>query len=783
MAESLPLRSTRRSRAPSAALRNVSGVVANAPLAAPCMGFVLGVCLSRQMSHVPIAALSLCVTLGLSWRSRAGVVLAATAAGVLHGALVWVLPLRQLDGFDSARPVAVVLAIRGPWQETEWGWEARGHSTRLRQGLQVKSLALRAPVSVGGTSPPPAGVRLRARGYLARGEPAANDQPDLPARYRWLIKSARLVEVDDSRVPLPLRLRSWTRHRLRLDGEGASGDTPGVALVEALLFGDASHLDEELRSSLYRLGLGHVLAVSGLHVGLLLVPLLRSLGECPPLLRLLLATPVPLLYLCLAGGRPALCRVSAVVLVLLLAGVVSRPACALNSLAAVLAGLVVLEPSSVEDLALQLTFAASAAIVLLSGPIRRALERPWKAVSPWRALEHGALSGVAVSVAAQIGTLPFSLWTFSWFAPGATLLNLMIVPWTAVTLAVVMGVAGVALVLGNGIDGFAPLLDSLVLPFDWSSRLPPVPWFGLPLDPRDPVIWLGVLVLAPWVVPRGAGARGRLAISGLVFALWMAIPSGAPREEVELFMLDVGQGEAFLLRDGEAAVLIDGGGWRRGDLARSVLIPALARLEVRRIDLLLVTHGDTDHCRGATQLLSYIPVRAVWLGAGELDRPCGRGLSARAGDRLEPIQRGRRAEIGSLSLEVLAPAGAERSGNDGSVVLAVKTGSHRLLFTGDITARIERELIAGRADLSSDILKVAHHGSKTSTLPAWLNAVSPRLALVSAGVANRYGHPSPRVLERLSVRGAPVLRTDRHGRVRIALERDAPLRISVVGRR
>ena len=217
-------------------------------------------------------------------------------------------------------------------------------------------------------------------------------------------------------------------------------------------------------------------------------------------------------------------------------------------------------------------------------------------------------------------------------------------------------------------------------------------------------------------------------------------------------------------------MLIDGGGWPHGDFGGRVLVPALAALGVGRLDAVVLTHPDRDHCGGLVDLGRYLPVAEAWVGPGWAGAGCAAELLT-SPSRWRVLWRGEVESVGGWRLEVLHPAAGSRHGrNDRSLVLAARHGRHRLLLTGDIGQQTERRLVIEQQQaLAAGLLKVAHHGSKSSTGDAFLGAVGPRLALISAGVDNPHGHPHPSVVERLRATGVRVLRTDRSGMLRLKL--------------
>jgi competence protein ComEC len=248
-------------------------------------------------------------------------------------------------------------------------------------------------------------------------------------------------------------------------------------------------------------------------------------------------------------------------------------------------------------------------------------------------------------------------------------------------------------------------------------------------------------------------------------------------------MVDVGQGDALLIRDGARALLVDGGGWSEGDFGGRVLVPALAAEGVRRLEALVLTHPDRDHCAGLLDLVDYLPAEELWVAPRTAESACGRALLLRPGPRLRVLWRGERASLGRWRFHALhPPAAGGGEDNDRSLVLLGTAAGRRVLLTGDIEAGAERLLVAEQPEaLRADVLKVAHHGSKSSTTAAFLAAVQPRLGLISSGLHNPYGHPHPQVVARLAEHGIPALRTAGAGMVVVRFPPGGGLRVELPG--
>lgn len=752
----------------------------NAPLFVPALAFTLGAAAAPALPYLPIPQLVLLALLGLAAGGRWGVRLAALAAGILVAAARLGLPGDPLAVLDRGRPVEALVEVSGHWSRGDDGCLAEAEVVRLAQGRRVVLPRLEVLLELpdAEADPPPFGTRLRVRGYLARSPALGNRLPLPPGPWRLRAKSRLLVEVE--RAPSwPWRLADRAHRRVdrALDAVAerlAPAERSGLGMARALVLGDTAQVPEGWKRALRLTGTYHLLSISGLHVAWVAGLVWLASAPLPRRLRWLLTLLSIGVYLALVGPLPALLRSALMAGLVGLALLLERPPAPLNALGAALLALAFASPELTLSPAFQLTFAATAGLLGLAP----------RFAAHWQAsfrLPAFLARPLAASLAAQLATWPLALPRFYLLTPLAPLWNLLAIPWSGALLALSLATSLTALLSPAYAVPIARLLTVVVRPLEILSRLPPAALLPVPLlvpywqaalgsllvaflllqPPRRLAILAGVVGLAALAIAGGATARGRADSSP--FFPTRSFPSSAPA----LALLDVGQGDAILLRDGAHAVLVDGGGWRRGGIGGHVLLPALLAEGVRRLDAVAMSHPDNDHCGGLAEIAAYLPVDEVWMGEGWPKEGCAGRLMSLPGCRLRILHAGDRRAAGRWSLRVLqAPAEAYLPENERSLILAAALGRQRILLTGDAGRWAEQRLLGEHlGDLPSGVLKVAHHGSRSSSGESFLGAVGLRLALISAGEDNLYHHPSPETLARLAAVGARVLRTDQLGEI------------------
>lgn len=549
-----------------------------------------------------------------------------------------------------------------------------------------------------------------------------------------------------------------------------------AALQQAVTLGLRFELGE-LRGVFAAAGMAHLLALSGLHVGVLAAVvawLVRPLGRHRGGGLVLL---VVIGYVVLVGPGPSVVRAASMVAAVLLAralGVRAPPLPATLALAALACLLVA--PAWVGDLGFQLSFLSVLGIAALAGPtLRWARQRPQDAGVPVRQrrrrrVVRALAAALATSAAAQAASVSVVAGGFGSLPLVAPLANVVAVPLASalVPLGALAGLAGlIDARLAQALNALTgPLAEALLVFAALTARAPAVPWGAVASEGH--VLATCALVALALAVQRHIRWRSALLVALSAAGVAWSLPD--PRGLPELVVLDVGQGDAVVLRlGGGAAVLIDGGGVTFGgvDMGARVVVPALRALGVWRLPLVVATHADLDHMGGLPAVLEAFAVGELWIGHAESERPVWKGLAEVARRRGVPVREVRRGEstvLGTLRLDVLHPAGeASGDGNADSVALLVR---HRdvpwALLLGDVPAAVEADLPIP----PTPVLLAPHHGSATSMSADLLRAARPSLALASVG-QNRYGHPAAVVQDRLAHAGVPLLTTREHGALRV----------------
>jgi len=620
-------------------------------------------------------------------------------------------------------------------------------------------------------------VRLkRPRGFM---NPGGFDYEGWLFQQR--IRASGYVRKDPGNLRLGTQPQGHPVDRLRghlqVAITGVLGDSANLGMVTALAVGERQGISVRQWGVLTRTGTNHLMAISGLHVGLvagLVFFLVRRLWAWSGATVLYLPAPkaaaaaallAAVAYAALAGFAIPTQRALIMLGVAMGAVLLQRGTLPSHSLALALLAVLVFDPFAVMAPGFWLSFAAVAVILLgMSGRLSRrrkphAAESPMSVNAPGLWWKWGRVQWLVA-----VGLLPLTLVLFQRASLISPVANLVAVPWMSLSVIplTLLGTALLSLIPAAGaalLHAADALLALLWVYLEWLSAFPIALWAQH--TPRGWATACAVLGVALFLAPRGLPGRW---LAGLwLLPLFLARPPGPAAGEVWFTLLDVGQGLAAVVRTANHTLVYDTGPRfsERFDTGRAVVVPFLRAAGVDRIDLLLVSHGDNDHIGGVRSILDELPVER--LISGVPDRLVGTGA--------QPCGAEQSWNWDGVKFRIIhPPPGRLYKGNDGSCVLRVDNAAAAVLLPGDIEKSAERLLLDTRPkDLAAQILVAPHHGSNTSSTWAFLQAVGPRYVLFPVGYRNRFGFPKRQVTARYRELGASMLDTAQHGAISFRL--------------
>lgn len=565
-----------------------------------------------------------------------------------------------------------------------------------------------------------------------------------------------------------------------------------AAAIFAMLFGGYQGIRPELLEAFTVTGIVHILSVSGSHITLMAgtANIVGRFLHMSPRATAALATGVILFYSLLAGAIPPVIRSALMGILTLLALTAGRERDAQHILGLVALGLLLYSPLWLFDISFQLSFGATAGLLYLAPPLRERLRKK---------LPVFVADSLAVTIGAQLSVLPIIAWYFNVLSLSSLLANLIIAPiveWIIVAgllaglLASLIPLAGkVVFLLASVVLGLVYELSRWVAALPGSQiYMPTFSWWGGILY----YMGLGWFVIGDEHRKRlmscvGMGRKLQdlkgwqavflLGMLMVVFCCWQILGNN---KEMQVHFIDVGQGDsALVITPHGRAFMVDTGGVREGsyDIGSRVDVPYLLHYGVQKLDYIFLTHAHDDHAGGVRGILTKIPVGAIGIGhegAGDYLQAFGTGEIGKIKKLLVPLQEGSSIELDGVRIDMLYSPESKKvqesqlqaTGNEFSNLIRVSYGEASFLFTGDLVAEQEQQVLANGTNVASTVLKVGHHGSRTSSSQEFLTAVNPGWAVISCGYNNSFGHPHKEILNRLtSCTKAEILRTDQQGAI------------------
>jgi competence protein ComEC len=565
-----------------------------------------------------------------------------------------------------------------------------------------------------------------------------------------------------------------------------------AALLSGMLLGYRKGFSSEEQAAFSDAGLSHIMAVSGMHVGFIVVPLVFLFGLLPVNKRISKGMVIVILffYALITGFTPSVTRAVIMASVVLAGRILMREPDSLASISFAAIIMLIINPFVLFEAGFQLSFCAVLSIILFYKGIKSYIKI--------RFIPGWIIDAVSVALAAQLGIIPVIAVHFNRVSIISLFANLLVIPFVQfiIILGFAMVLLGIISQVAAAIMGYCvhALLSYVLFMVNCAAS---IPYSALTVPTPSGffiVIYYLIMLFFLWYVPehkpdlsfkKWGRLYGSLAVVGILIVLLTVLTPG----QLEVVFLDVGQGDSIFIRSSHgAAVLIDGGGSESNtsdyDVGKSVVLPFLLDTRAVRLDLVIATHSHNDHVQGLYTVLENLKVKTVAIPDIVRLEGFEKLLDISEREKVDTV-RLKYSDTITLdrhtSLQILNPVealGEDMSLNDSSIVVKLIYKNTSILLTGDIERNSELYLARKAETKDTDVLKVPHHGSDTSSGQEFLEHVNTAAAVISVG-RNKFGHPSNEVIERLEKLGVKVYRTDRDGAV-ILISDGETIRINTV---
>lgn len=550
-----------------------------------------------------------------------------------------------------------------------------------------------------------------------------------------------------------------------------------AGLVKAMVTGDTSGLEEDIRSLYGDTGIAHILAVSGLHTGILAFFILFILQKCMGMNKRISSAVVMALllgYAVFAGGKIAVVRAVIMMEILLFGDIIYRDVDIFNSLGLAAIIILAIRPYQLWDVSFQLSFVTVGGLVLAG-----------KFIMGGHTFKEKLIYGIKTGVVVNLVSFPIVAWHFYSIPLFGCFANLIVLP----LIGLLVGFAIISVLVGlvwiQGASFLGGTVFAILKIYEGTCRFFTAIPFSTVLTGRPSLIWVVLYYTLLLIIFFWRFKGQRVAFSINLFVLLLLITGNSLIiGNTDVAFIDVGQGDCVVVHTYDnKTYIIDGGGKAEtvfgNNTGKKYVIPYLESRGIKTVDGVFITHMDTDHAIGCAELIAFYDVENVYLSNYEwADNSLYNFITQLAnwrGTKVNFIGAGEQAKINSeTTMECLYPYENkiidDNNDNHGSLVLKLNVGEKSILFTGDIEGDDEMLIMLSGADLGADVIKVSHHGSKNSSTEAFLEAVGPKAAVISCGKNNNYGHPSMEALWRIEDTQANIFTTSRYGCITITTD-------------
>lgn len=583
--------------------------------------------------------------------------------------------------------------------------------------------------------------------------------------------------VDNSVSTLPnfiFEIRKYIDNKLR---ELYNNST--YHLLRGLILADRSEIDNQVYEDFINVGVIHVLAVSGLHVGYVVIIFLFLFSRFNLFLRITLTILGLIFFMILTGTGAPVVRASLMTSIILLLPLFGRTTNGLNSLFVAAFILLLINPRDLFNPSFQLSFSAILSLIIIVPIINKKLYN----LKVNKFIKYIFLF-IGTTFAAQIGTLPFIIAYFSKLSLISILANIFVIPLTGIILG--LGIISIVLsFISTQIATYYASLNELTsfIILYLINKLGSLNFSSLNVKPfslYDGILFYLLIGLLFSLIKYFNHSFKKLVFVVLIVSTFFIYEKIDDKELLKenylsILTIDVGQGDAFLVKfpNNQTALIDAGNADINFDNGKKIVLPLMNKLGINKIDYAFVSHTDADHFMGFLSLIKNAKIKKIYkpyLTKDEVKDIKFENFINSKNIELHHYQK-KKLQIGNAVVYILNNDminNISKTINDKSGVIKIVYGKNSILFTGDLGIKMEKEYITQYSSfLKSDILKIGHHGSKTSTSENFIKSVSPKFALISVGIANKFKHPNKEVINRLKENKIKILRTDYSGAILI----------------